>query len=79
MNDAQRQEWIKDLQQLHCEAALIRSIEQALALQHQEEVLHLLGICKQQLLLRLHRSQRQVDLIDFLLYQIRQEQKGGTK
>ncbi len=74
-----QQDLIRDLRQLDCEEVFLHHVEETLQQQRYSDACRLLQSQKCRLLAKLHQSQSQVDLLDFLLYQVKQvqKQKGG--
>lgn len=71
-----QKELVNDLIQLNCDMDLIQAICDALQAKHYDEAQYLLIHHKCRLLEHLHRSQANVDLIDFLLYKLKKERKA---
>ncbi len=70
-------EWIRSLRQLGCSEELTAQIARQLEACQLDKASELLRRHKIQLLNELHNSEQKVDLLDFLLYQIKKLQNSN--
>ncbi len=71
-------EWLSDLRELGCSDMLTDQIAELLCACRLDESIELLRKHKQTLLEELHCCEKKVDLLDFLLYQLRRAQAEHT-
>ncbi len=70
-------DWKRDLRRLGCGPELAAQILQAIRFQQAEQATALLRRQRQTLLGELHRAGERVDLVDFLLYTLKNQQRKG--